>query len=274
MGLRDFFKTGLFSRKKRAPLPDPKEQKKRLDEKIDGLLRKCRKRLEELLITRKVERGSIKKTSTWELFRSNPGLYRIDAPGVSILLHTAPFLIEGAAPKQGTKKVQGLLQIKEIELCKAALSSKSLADFLRHAEAPSVSMGQEIYDRLLSGSERQCETERLPSLSELLAWQPFDLDQMLARNTENTLAHVLIQADPKLELLLRSRLSFRLAQIVQEELEALLMEKTDGRFDNPHSKQRPLQDFEAALREFQGSMQAYLHEKQKSRHPSSVMARI
>ena len=242
--------SGNILKKKKTPQPVAEDP----DELLESLLQKAREQLHKILLTRKVENGVVKKAKNWTLSKSNHGLFKLENEKVSLMIYTAPFLMQG---KDG--RIQGLMHLGEMELNDTMLSAKNLNDFLLKMTPPMGSKDQELYFSLLDRQPEQ-DTTRLPAPLEIKDWHVFDQDQMIARNSTNTLAHLLIHAEPEFVELLGRRLSRRLKLVLIEELRNMLsINKTV--YINPHSRQRSLRDYEPAILEFRQNMQKYLLEK-------------
>ncbi len=235
-----------------------------VDTRLGDLLRRLREKLRAFLITRQAEPGVLKETPHFRLSKTNDNLFRLEAEGVSVLVHTEPFLLK----KDG--KIQGLLRMSEVSLCRALAEAgpkAELGSFLEHAEPPG-ERSRGLFAELRKSSYKSSpangapgsggtDLDVLPALSELLTWQPFDADQMIAQNDLNTLGHVLIHATPDLEVFLRNRLSARLKLMLVEELERIGSPGSRPEL-NPNSRNRGLLQFEEALLEFRRKMHAYV----------------
>ncbi len=257
------FLESLFNRRRRrrrATTPAGE-----LDTRLNERLAAIRAKLDRWLVTRRSEPGPVKKTARWALTKTNQGLYRLEAPGVSVMISTEPFLTRQKT-KEGDLKITGLLRMSELALSGAVHGAGELATFFQKAE-PVQGPGRELFVALATPAvngtiraapEEGVETvgERLPEPGDLTRWEPFALDQMIVRNSPNTLAHVLVHADPDLERLLRSRLSEGLKRSLLTELDSLLSVGSDPTL-NPHTRVRSLLEFEEALAEFQGRMKSY-----------------
>lgn len=245
----------IFTRKKAAIEDDPLYN---AEEHLGDLLKSIRSRLRKFLLTRSKATGEIKKTKYWALNRTNRGLFRLEAEGLSLMILTRPFLVEA---KEEGGKIQGLMLMGEVALNEALHRSEHLSDFIAHMDPPIDPADLKIYQSLC-GQQTTHQALRLPALEEFLRWQPFAQDQMIARHSVNTLAHILIHAAPRLEFGLRNRLSIRLREQIIEELESLRLPGSDPAL-NPHSQRRGLLEYEAALLEFRTSMRAYLLEEER-----------
>ncbi|MBX7057052.1 MAG: hypothetical protein K1X75_03225 [Leptospirales bacterium] len=253
------FFSRLFQRRPRKDAPAPLAP---ADERLDLALRRVRERLARLLQTRSRASGEIKKTPQYTLTKSNPGLFRLEAEGLNLLINTEPFLLE----KDG--RVQGLLRMSELALCRA-LEGKDLAEFFRRAERPgehSIALF-----RRLSGAGPAGDPDQLPALDEAAEWSGGDLDQLLMHISPNILAHGLAHAAPGAEAALRARLSDRRKQESIEELERLLSPGANREL-NPHSRVRSLAEFEDALRDFRVAMRQVAEELQFRRRREADLA--
>lgn len=232
-----------FRRKPSAePEPGPTP-----DDRLRVSLSRVREKLSRLLITRSRPQGEIKRTKRYALVKNNPGLFRLETENLSVLISTESFLYQ----KDG--KVQGLLQMSELALCRA-LAGESIEEFFRRAQPPGES-SRALYTSLL-GDRQADDYDRLPALGELVAWPPFDMDQMIAKSSLNTLAHALVHAPEDLERALVARFSRRLKLELADELERLALPGSAPEL-NPHSRVRSLSDFEPALIEFRRTMYSY-----------------
>lgn len=249
----------LFFRKRKRKKAEVEDPLYDADAHFSQLLKNLRQRLTDLLVTRKHGNASIKKNRNWELFKTGKGLFRLDADGLSLMINTVPFLVQAA-----DGKVQGLVRMGEVDLCDAIHESITVSDFVSRVEAPDDLQSQTLYTSMIDQTIVRNTPGRLPAINELLSWEVFDQDQMIVRNSINTLAHVLVHANPKLELLLRSRISSRLQIMLMDELESMANQHNRN-LENPHTHQRPLRKFEPALKEFRQSMQTYLNDK-KNKH--------
>ncbi|MCB1324517.1 MAG: hypothetical protein KDK35_04795 [Leptospiraceae bacterium] len=239
----------LFRRKPKQTEFDPVAPP---SQRMSELLRELRGRLERFLVTRSRPAGLLKETRDWKLSKTNEGLFRLDADGVSVLITTGSFLV------RKDDRVQGLLRMTETALCWALSTDQKVDGFVAASEPPPQAASMQLYDEL-RGLAKDGARERLPSPEELLRWPPFDVDQMIARNSPNTLVHVLLHAGPQLENFLRGRLSRRLEAVLIEELESLNFPGSNPDL-NPHSRRRSLLQFELALAEFRQCMQSYRRE--------------
>lgn len=265
-----FLRRLFGGRKPAAPAPSGPDA----DTRLGDLLRRLREKLHAFLVTRTAEPGVLKETPHFRLSKTNDNLFRLEAEGVSILVHTEPFLLK----KDG--KIQGLLRMSEISLCRALSGGgpkMDLGSFLEHADPPG-ERSRGLFAELRKSSYKSAggagqdarkssynsdgdldgaDPDVLPALSELLTWRPFDADQMIAQNDLNTLGHVLIHATPELEVFLRNRLSRRLKLMLVEELERIGSPGSRPEL-NPNSRNRGLLHFEEALLEFRRKMHTYV----------------
>jgi hypothetical protein len=247
------------------------------DERLDRVLRQLRERLQKFLVVRSAPPGPIPTGGSYTLTKTSGELFRLEseADGLAILINTRPFLTRHpVAGQPGQFQIRGLLRMSEVELCRA-LSDKTPGEFLSHAEAPgegSLTLFQELLGapaadrqaraRAVLLDERSEPVPRsgavgvLPQPAELLQWPLFDADQMIARNSPNVLAHVLIHAAPELEAFLRGRCSTRLKLVLIEELERLGSAGSRPEM-NPGSRNLGLLQFEDALTEFRRTMSDY-----------------
>lgn len=230
-------------RRKRKSAPPPTSQQ--INANIEDLVRSIQSKLNKFLITRKAESGLIEKTQRWSLHKNHTGLFRLDAEGMSILLFTEPFLV------RRQEKVQGLLPISEVELCRAARQKDPMA-FLKAAHPPA-GPSFSIYESLLGRTQ---DEEPLPALSDLGHWPAFELHQLISRSRMNVIAHVLVQATPEIRKLLLSNTSRRYREMMITELESLHSPGSDPDL-NPGSKNLGLLQFEQAVQEFQQEMQQF-----------------
>ncbi len=232
----------------------------RLHEAIDAV----RARLKQFLVTRSVTTGMLRQEKNWSVQRTNVGLFRLEAEGLSVLINTEPFLVE----KDG--KLQGLIRMGEADLCRAIASGRGPADFFRLAEGLSQQSSEQLRARY---PEAVSENEVLPPLGQLLGWSDFDIQQLTGRVPPNTLAHVLVHSASAVESLLLGNLSARKMELLISELEALA-QPGSRREMNPHTRLRGLTEFEPALREFRlvmreiGRERAYAHLRDEA-HPST-----
>lgn len=227
------------------------------DERVDKLLSDLRANLNQFLITRRVETGVIKKTSRWSLTKSHPGLFRLEAKGISLLINTAPFLME----KDGT--IQGLLRMNEADICRAIHENEGAEAFVRRSE-PLPGHNHFLRDKISDVDrepDREGESIELrQGIDDLCKWSKFDIDQMITKSSPNTLAHLLVHANPETVMIVKKHLSRRLKEIIILELEALHYSGLKPEI-NPHSRNRSLLDYEKALEEFQKIMQDYLRKE-------------
>ncbi|MCB1316592.1 MAG: hypothetical protein KDK27_11590 [Leptospiraceae bacterium] len=234
-----------------------------LDAQLSELLRTLRSKLQKFLITRSAN-GVIKKSGAFTLTKTNPGLFRLDAENLSVLINTESFLVRG-----NDNRVQGLLRVSETALCRALQNGKNVREIVQATDAPERPASLEIYQELIE-QPSDSSLDRLPGLHELLEWAVFDLDQMITRNSVNTLAHVLVHASPALEERLRSRLSVRLKATIYQELESLGSPGSNPEL-NPHSRRLGFLQFETALKEFRTQMLQYRQiEQSRKRLPDAV----
>lgn len=226
-------------RKKKAQPPPTHEQ---ISQKILESVAAIQSKLDRFLITRKVESGPIQKSQKWSLHKNHTGLFRLDAAGFSVLLFTEPFLI------RRQDKVQGVLPISEVELCRAA-QGKEPSGFLR-AATPPTGKGYAIYESLLG---QRPQGDALPSIDDLLSWPNADLHRLIARCRMNIVAHVIVNSTEAVRKLILSNTSRRYKEMMITELESLLSPGSDPEL-NPGSRNLGLLEFEKAMKEFQQEM--------------------
>lgn len=231
----------LFGFRKKGPAgPPPVPPTEQLAEAVLRL----RNKLKRFLVTRSVESGVVAKHGEFTIRRNNSGLFRLDGPQVSVLINTAPFL----QIKDG--QLQGLIRMGEADLCRAIAVGKGAEEYFRHAEALDGSSAAALAQVLPAAVGRN---EVLPALTELLQWTDFEIQQLVAISAPNTLAHVLVHAPSEVYDALVRNLSRRKQQLLASELETLGGVGARPEL-NPHSRLRPLTDFEPALLEFRRSM--------------------
>ncbi len=234
----------FFSRKKRRQergkelLPGP-------DERLLELVTEARKRLKRFLITRSLPSGEIKRSRSWRLLKTGEFLFRLEAQNLSLLINTRPFLVQ----KEG--EITGLLRMDEALLCRLLNSESDLAGFIAQSDPLSES-SMAILDRFPSLRDQRTQHE-LPPLVELELWDDFEVYQVVARSSLNTLAHVYLHASPKVMERLEKHLSSRLKASLIQELEFLLSPGGDPAL-NPHSRVRSLFHFDSALHDFRREM--------------------
>ncbi|MCB1174007.1 MAG: hypothetical protein KDK39_10590 [Leptospiraceae bacterium] len=275
----------MFERFRRKRKTKPQAvSRSELEGQLDQAIQANRTALARLLVTRKAARGSVKKTRQWELSKTNSSLFRIESDQISVLIATAPFLMDplaasladaadnsGAEDPPGSRcertpkeRIQGLLFSSELNLNRALQSAHSLAEFLQWIDPPADANSLALFEQLGRSSKGPSNTRPLlPPLSGIRQWSGRDLDQMIAKNSINTLAHVLIHADSRSQLVLRDRFSRGLLRLMLEEQQSLSRSFALD-WKNPHSRQRPLAEYEAALLEFRQRMQAWLQERDRS----------
>lgn len=237
----------VFSRVRRRKKAPPPPTNQEIQASIEDLVRAIQSKLSRFLITRKADSGLIQKTNQWSLHKNHTGLFRLDAEGMSILLFTEPFLVR----RQG--KVQGLLPISEVELCRAAREKEPTA-FLKSAHPPS-GAGFAIYESLLG----RTAPEPLPVLDDLKQWAQADIHRLISRSRMNVVAHVIVQASEDIRTVLLSSTSRRYKEMMITELESLHSPGSDPDL-NPGSRNLGLLDFERALQEFRQEMQQFRRE--------------
>jgi len=257
-----FFKRFL-TRKRRQPA---ETEVRSPDERLNEVLLRARERLDRFLVTRSRESGLIKKTDSWSLVKTSPGLFRLEAQGLSVLISTEPFL----ALKDG--KLNGLLRMSEMELCRALKENGKPAGFFnRGDELPAASRA--VLDGFLGSDQDERDPESLPELGDLLDWSLFDLDRMISLNSANTLALVLIRSEPDVENLLRGRLSSGMKRMLVQETEILLGAGSRPEL-NPHTRLRVLLDYEDALLEFRRTMLSYLTRERLRRERERTVSTV
>jgi hypothetical protein len=251
------------------------------DERLDRLLQELRAKLEKFLVIRRAPPGELPTGGPYTLSKTNDNLFRLESgartPGgasVSILINTRSYLTRQKGADGGLK-IQGLLRMSEVALCRA-LQEKSPGAFLRQADPPgeaSLPLFRALTEPLQARGGQPVEGDPggdtfvpgvAPQPSDLLRWSPFDADQMIARNSPNVLAHVLVHATPELEQFLRLRFSRRLRLLLIDELERLAFPTSRPEM-NPGSRNRGLLQFEEALMEFRYSMADYLLRLERDR---------
>ena len=239
------FMRKLFRRERevRAEPEDPSV----LEGKLDRELAALRERVDSFLVTRSVESGLVKKTEGYTLTKNHAGLYRLEAEGCSVLVATEPFLT------LREKRVTGLLVMSETNLCRALEKGRLVGDFLPYS-LPLHGKSREISRFLRKSGKGESDIEI--SLEDLSGWEPFDVQQVVARSGLNTLAHVLVHSPPDCERAIRRNISRGLKRMLLLELESLAVSVS-----HPHSQVRALLDFEDALREFRSVMKKHLESK-------------
>lgn len=278
---RRIFGGGPFRRRKSAPDSDLAPQPGP-DERLDQLLGELRRKLDAFLVVRSAPPGELPTAGSYTVTKTNDYLFRLElpakAPGsasVSILVNTQPYLTSQKNPEGGLK-IQGLLRMSEVELCRG-LQEKNAGGFLGRAEPPA-EPSLPLFQALLSGANAQSAPDQRspaspggpsipeapPQPSDLLRWSPFDADQMIAHNSPNVLAHVLVHATPELEAFLRGRFSRRLRLLLIDELERLAFPTSRPEM-NPGSRNRGLLQYEDALLEFRQGMADYLLRLERER---------
>ena len=241
--------------KEPSPAPAP--------ERLHHSLLALREKLGQFLITRSVPSGILRQEKGWSISRTNVGLFRLDAEGLSVLINTEPFLVE----KDG--RLQGLVRMGEADLCRVIQNGRGPGDFFRMAEGLSQQSSEQLRARF---PEAVAENEVLPPLGQLLGWSDFDVQQVTGRVSPNTLAHVLVHAAPAVETLLTANISTRKMELLISELEAL-SRPTARREMNPHTRLRGLTDFEPALREFRLAMRELSRERAFAAEREQAVAR-
>ena len=269
MALKKYLKR-LFS--SGEPIPETPEDRPGITENLQAGLIKNREKLSKFLITEGT--GVIKKTKDWEVRKQAAGLFRIDTKEASILINTGGFL----ARKES--KITGLLRMSETDLNRALHANEGLDGFFSRAEplgASSLPLRDELLGHLDPAdkkSESGVSADRAPDSGrgaardldkkqgpeDLLSWEKFDLDQVIAHSATNTLAHVLVRASRELEELLLSRLSRGKQAMLVDELNLLYSAASHPDL-NPHSRTRSLLEFEDAVLEFVDVMNAYRRKK-------------
>lgn len=227
----------------RGPLA-PEEEPAPASDRLHRSVLALREKLRTFLVTRSVPSGVLKEGKGWSISRTNVGLFRLDGEGVSVLINTEPFLVE----KDG--RLQGLVRMAEADLCRAIQDGRGPGDFFRMAEGLSQQSSEQLRARY---PEAVAENDVLPPLGQLLGWSDFDVQQVTARVSPNTLAHVLLHSAPAVESLMMANISQRKMELLISELDAL-SRPGSRREMNPHTRLRGLTDFEPALREFRLAM--------------------
>ncbi|MBI38743.1 MAG: hypothetical protein CMF59_04030 [Leptospiraceae bacterium] len=240
----------IFAKVRRKRKANPPPTQAQIHQKIIETIQSIRGKLDRFLITRKVESGPVQKAQKWSLHKNHTGLFRLDADGMSILLFTEPFLVKRQ------EKVQGLLPISEVALCRAA-RDKDPSAFLRAATPPS-GKGYTLYQSLLG---ERSEQEILPAIEDLLSWPNADLHRLIARSRMNIVAHVLVHCTEPIQKLFLSNTSRRYKEMMITELESLLSPGSDPDL-NPGSRNLGLLEFETAMHEFQQEMHRFLKENE------------
>ncbi|MCB1304556.1 MAG: hypothetical protein KDK37_09770 [Leptospiraceae bacterium] len=240
----------VFAKVRRKKRPEPAPTSAELNQSIEEIVKSIASKLDRFLITRKVAQGPIQKSAKWALHKNHTGLFRLDAEGMSILLFTEPFLV------RRQDKIQGLLPISEVDLCRAA-QQKDPSAFLLQAQPPSGD-GFALYESMLEKSDR--DSVELPSMEELRHWNGSDIHRLLSHLRMNVVAHALIHASAEIRSILLSNASRRYREMMILELEALRSPGSDPDL-NPNSQNLGLLQFDRALKEFQSEMRTYLRQK-------------
>lgn len=211
--------------------------------------------MSRFLITRTLEKGAVRKAKGWSLVKNNESLFKLESDSVSVLISTAPFLTK----KDG--KVTGLLRMSESDLNKSLHDNGDLSLFFQRSEV----VTGNSHNLFMELSGFSGDLTQYPDLNEIQNWEPFDIYQMIAHHSPDTLAHVLIHAESEAVDALSSQLSAGLKRKLLFELEALTSAGSDPAL-NPHTRIRPLQDYEPALLEFRKNMGKYkLKQEQKKK---------
>ena len=97
-----------------APPIDP-------DERLVQLSAELRAKLQRFLVTRSRPYGELLAAREFRLAKNGPGLFRIEAAGASIAIHTEDFLVRTVASGEveAGGKIQGLLHMSEAALNRA-----------------------------------------------------------------------------------------------------------------------------------------------------------
>lgn len=252
MGLGAWFKKKIWSganNREESESPGLKPE-----EELLQWIARARTRLERFMITRSIKHGPVKKTREWTLHKTNDGLFRLDGDKYSILISTAPFL----ARKDG--KISGLLRMSETSLCHLLHDQANLNGFLQHSDA----LDERYNDLVEELTGKELEEHELPALVEMVTWSDFDVQSVLAHNSLNVIAHVLISSSSSVQHKILGALSERMKRALILEMESLVSPGTDPAL-NPHSRNRSLQDFESAILEFRRTMRVYIDNESRKK---------
>lgn len=251
MGLIAWLKKKITSAKNRGKKP---VSSLHTEEDLIQWIARARNRLERFLITRSVRQGQVKKTKEWTLNKTNDGLFRLEGERYSLLLSTAPFLAE----KDG--KISGLLRMNESTLCRLLHDSAGIAQFLEKSDP----LDTKYNDLAMALTGKELQEHELPVPMDMVTWSDFDVQSVLAHNSLNTIAHVMISSPPPVGHKILGVLSSRMKRSLILEMESLVSPGTDPAL-NPHSRNRALQDFESALLEFRRTMKEYLESETRKK---------
>lgn len=225
-----------------------------INDRLTELLEAAREKLRRFLLTRSVNKGSVKKTDQWSLSKNSEGLYRLESEHCSILINTEPFLIK----KDG--KITGLIRMSEIALNHAL--SRGFPEFFKRAEyIPEQDLLKELLasipdkkDQRKSVPEQEFgsadHADRRYSIEDFLSFDNATIYQCLIRFRPNEIAHILIHASPETEAKLRQNISRRAKETIIFELESLLSPGAHSDL-NPRSKNYSLLEFDRFMIEFQ-----------------------
>ena len=233
-----------FGKKKPEYIRTPEDVERDFNALLDGL----KDKLQKFLITRSVASGEVKSGKDWKLIKNNNGLFRLESDLLSILINTESFL----APKDG--KVTGLIRMSEASLCRVLADNGTAGDFFSLADPI-----RSVYLKYLPGDVRRRDPE-MPGIDDLSGWDFFDVYQMVARNSPDTLVHVLIHASPEAREKIKEQLSVRKKEMLISEMKSP-MSGANHPSMNPHSRIRSLLEYEDALLIFRKKMHEYILEK-------------
>ena len=210
--------------------PDRDELLSRLKQKIDS----GKERLERFYITRSVEQGVIRKEKNWSLTRTARGLYRIDSPHISVMIHTSPFL----SKKNG--KLTGVIRINETALCRLLHAKKGPLDMILASDDLEPEILREVGESVI----RDLPERTLPGIHDLVYLEDFDLHRILSLSGSHLVAHLLLNLEEEVIRTIISLQSMGALESLLLELDGLV----GGGYTDPgiHSRLYSLQNTDQA----------------------------
>ena len=201
-----------------------------------------------------MESGTVREEKGWKLSRTAPGLFRLDAPDLSVLIQTAPFLL-----KKGGK-IQGVIQLSEGSLCRMIHRGATPVDLIVSSENLDPAFMEEFQ---LKGKSLE-EKDVLPSTESIREFSPFDLHSVLAKSGSHIIAHILLNASRDAAVKILGSLSRRAMESVLLDLKGLI-DTSGSRELFPQSRIFPLQETDGALLRFREILRDHRVQQERKR---------
>ncbi len=259
MGITSFFSKIFRSKSRRRT--GAQESAPDITIAVENKIKEGRIRLNRFLLTSRSDSGLVKKTKEWSLSKTNDGLFRLDGSNYSLLINTAPFLLKK------DQKLTGLIRMSEAKLNRLLHQESDLVGFLESGE-PFAEKYLPLVDEILASHKSAWRSD--PPLAEIIEWNDFDIQRVLSGCSINTVALVLVAGGDDVSSRIRRVVSKRYMQSLLIELDSILSPGIDPEL-NPHSKNRPLQQFDGAIAELRNKMGRYLADEKRKNELSGTL---